>query len=243
MVHFARHVWRCCPSCARCSPCRPSPRPRARAMTSTRRLAACRRRSTKPNGSCDARRPVPEIRTLPATPRAGGTVALVASSPGRGLTFAWDLDDDGAFDDGNGATLTRSFPAGTRRVRVRATDEDGRAGESTLTVQLHAGNLAPTGSVGLEPEQPADRPAADGLGRRRGPRRRDHPHRSSTLTATAPTRSTSRSPPVPRRGRSARSTFAAAGERTLRARFTDDGGAGGRDRLGRRPRAATSRRR
>ncbi|HEY6887480.1 MAG TPA: hypothetical protein VI300_06865, partial [Solirubrobacter sp.] len=59
-------------------------------------------------GGCDARRPVPEIRTTPAAPRAGGAVELFARSPGRGVTFAWDLDDDGAFDDGDGATLKRT---------------------------------------------------------------------------------------------------------------------------------------
>ena len=99
-------------------------------------------------GGCDARRPTPEIRTTPTAPRAGRSVELVARSPGRGVTFAWDLDDDGAFDDGDGATLTRTFPAGTRKLRVRATDEDGRTGSSTVTVQFHADNLPPTGTWG-----------------------------------------------------------------------------------------------
>src|SRR5690349_8911948 len=57
----------------------------------------------EPNGPCDARRPVPAVWLTPASPRAGAPVRLAASSPGRGVAFAWDLDEDGAFDDGTGA--------------------------------------------------------------------------------------------------------------------------------------------
>jgi PKD repeat protein len=176
-----------------------------------------------PNGPCDARRPVPEIATMPASPRAGGPVRLAVSSPGRGVTFAWDLDEDGAFDDGDGAVLTRTFAAGTRRLRVRATDEDGRIGDASLGVHVHAGNLTPSGSVGLALSSPrtgqpltvsagaVDRDGrvtrieldADGDGTYEvdqaiGPD--DEPRVEHTVT------------------------FNTAGERTLKARFTDDGG-------------------
>src|SRR4051794_35553452 len=67
---------------------------------------------TVTNGRCDARRPAPQISVAPDAPRAGAPVELTASSWGRGLTYAWDLDDDGAFDDGTGTTRSpHSRPA------------------------------------------------------------------------------------------------------------------------------------
>src|SRR3954468_22566317 len=88
---------------------------------------------TVTNGRCDARRPAPQISVAPDAPRAGAPVELTASSWGRGLPYAWDLDDGGAFDDRTGATAQPTFTAGSRRVRVQATDEDGRTGEGTQT--------------------------------------------------------------------------------------------------------------
>ena len=106
------------------------------------------------SGRCDSRRPAPEVFSTPSAPRAGAPVQLRAASAGRGLTFAWDLDDDGAFDDATGATVSRSFPAGNPRVRVRATDDDGRTGETTTTLHVHATNLAPTGALSFNRSNP-----------------------------------------------------------------------------------------
>src|ERR1700754_2507420 len=72
---------------------------------------------------CENARPLPEIAGTPETPRAGAAISLGATSPGRGLTFAWDLDGDGAYDDATGSTASRVLAAGTPVVGVRATDD------------------------------------------------------------------------------------------------------------------------
>src|SRR4051794_16595238 len=114
------------------------------------------------NGTCDASRPAPSISAMPTLPLAGGPVKLTADSPGRGLTYAWDLDDDGAFDDAVGAEATTTFAtAGSKRVRVRATDEDGRTGEATQTLQVHVTNLKPQAIAYVTPNSPrAGQPVA-----------------------------------------------------------------------------------
>src|SRR4029079_8751966 len=86
------------------------------------------------NGRCAARRPVPAIYASPSAPRAGAPVTLSADSPGRGLTYKWDLDHDGAFDDATGAGTPATFTAGNHRVRVQATYEDVRVGQATTTL-------------------------------------------------------------------------------------------------------------
>jgi hypothetical protein len=97
------------------------------------------------NGRCDANRPVPDIAVTPELPRAGKPVKLTADSYGRGVTYAWDLDGDGAFDDANGGSATTTLGAGTHTVRARATDENGRTGSAALTLTTHAANLKPPG--------------------------------------------------------------------------------------------------
>ena len=112
-------------------------------------------------------------------------------------------------------------PAGTRkRVRVRATDEDGRIGEATRRCRCTS-------------RTSSRRPAA--YGRRRAARasgsrvtvsvygfdRRRHgrPHRARRSTATGPTRSQQADRRRARRRSSSTTvTFATAGERTVRAR-------------------------
>jgi PKD repeat protein len=88
---------------------------------------------------------------------------VTADSPGRGLTYAWDLDDDGAYDGATGADATTTFAAaGTKRVRVRATDEDGRTGDATHTLQVHVANLKPQSFVYVNPSSPrVGQPVAD----------------------------------------------------------------------------------
>ena len=51
----------------------------------------------------------------------------------------WDLDDDGAFDDGTGAEVTWTFAAaGTRTVRVRAVDADGEGDVASRAITVTA---------------------------------------------------------------------------------------------------------
>ena len=105
-------------------------------------------------GKCDSQKPDPSISTSPSTPRAGAPVQLNADSPGRGLKFAWDLDNDGAFDDATGPSVTRTFTAGDHKVRVLATDEDDRTGVSERTISAHAADHAPTASLYVTPSAP-----------------------------------------------------------------------------------------
>ena len=51
-----------------------------------------------------------------------------ADPDGTIAAYAWDLDNDGTFDDGVGPTAQRSFPNGsTYTVRLRVTDGNGAA--------------------------------------------------------------------------------------------------------------------
>ena len=55
-----------------------------------------------------------------------GARALVTTSGGGPLSFAWDLDRDGAFDDGTGPTATATLTTAVNRtVRVRVTNSAG----------------------------------------------------------------------------------------------------------------------
>ena len=59
------------------------------------------------------------------------------------LTYAWDLDGDGAFDDGTGVTIRRTYTsAGPLSVGLRVTDELGLSDETSL--QLDPGNSPPS---------------------------------------------------------------------------------------------------
>jgi PKD domain len=75
----------------------------------------------------------PEAGVAPITQEAdvGETVEWTAhgtdpDSPGIPLTFEWDLDDDGQYDDATGATVSRSFAGeGSYSVEARVTDDEG----------------------------------------------------------------------------------------------------------------------
>jgi PKD repeat protein len=76
----------------------------------------------------------------PANPAAGQAVTFTDTSTDSDGTVtgrAWDLDNDGAFDDGTGTTASRSFPAaGSYTVRLQATDDDGAPAVATRTVTV-----------------------------------------------------------------------------------------------------------
>jgi len=62
------------------------------------------------------------------------------------LTYAWDLDNDGQFDDGTGSTATRLFTAdGIYTVLVRVTDDANASDIDTLEIRV--GNVAPTATI------------------------------------------------------------------------------------------------
>jgi glucose/arabinose dehydrogenase/PKD repeat protein len=95
----------------------------------------------------------PPIAVATANPTSGAAPLTVAfdgtgsSDPdGDALTYAWDLDGDGAFDDG--ATATASFTytqPGAYTAALRVTDPSGASG--TASVPISAGNTPPTAVI------------------------------------------------------------------------------------------------
>jgi hypothetical protein len=77
------------------------------------------------------RRPAAAFTTSNAAPRVGQTAVFTSTSSdpdGPLAALAWDLDGDGAFDDGNGVTAQRSFAfAGIHIVRLQVTTPKARS--------------------------------------------------------------------------------------------------------------------
>jgi hypothetical protein len=73
--------------------------------------------------------PTADVALSQATPAPGEQVSLgatVAPAQSGASTLAWDLDDDGLFDDATGAAAVATFAStGIHLVRVRATFADG----------------------------------------------------------------------------------------------------------------------
>ena len=65
--------------------------------------------------------PQVEIDANPAQPEPGQQVALTAAGNVPYGLYEWDLDNDGAFDDGTGPTASVTTPRGVTTVAVRAT--------------------------------------------------------------------------------------------------------------------------
>ena len=87
-----------------------------------------------------------------ATP-ASGAAPLTVDFDGRPrptpngdtLSYAWDLDDDGAFDDSTSATASFTYTApGDHTVRLRVSDPSGLS--DTTTVMVHVGT-PPTATI------------------------------------------------------------------------------------------------
>jgi glucose/arabinose dehydrogenase len=66
--------------------------------------------------------------------------------PGASLSYAWDLDDDGAFDDATTPTASWTYQEpGTYTPELRVTDNLGASDTDAVTVT--AGNTAPTATI------------------------------------------------------------------------------------------------
>jgi glucose/arabinose dehydrogenase len=95
----------------------------------------------------------PPIAVATADPTSGAaplTVAFDGSASndpdGDTLTYAWDLDGDGAFDDATAATASYTYTqAGTRTAVLRVTDPSGAS--DTASVTISAGNTPPTAVI------------------------------------------------------------------------------------------------
>ena len=61
------------------------------------------------------------------------------------LSYAWDADGDGQFDDGNQATVNFTYPAGNYTATVKVTDPHGAS--DTDSVAIQAGNTPPTATI------------------------------------------------------------------------------------------------
>ncbi|HZA75921.1 MAG TPA: PQQ-dependent sugar dehydrogenase, partial [Acidimicrobiales bacterium] len=95
----------------------------------------------------------PPIAVAAADPTSGAAPLTVAfdgsasSDPdGDALTYAWDLDGDGAFDDATTATATYTYAQpGTYTAGLRVTDPSGASGTSSVTIS--AGNTPPAAVI------------------------------------------------------------------------------------------------
>jgi PKD repeat protein len=100
--------------------------------------------------------PVAAFSSSPAAPATADTVTFTSSSSdpdGSVASQAWDLDNDGAFDDGTAATASSTFAtAGTYTVRLQVTDDKGATGVTSRTVTVS--NRAPTASFSVSPAAP-----------------------------------------------------------------------------------------
>jgi MYXO-CTERM domain-containing protein len=99
----------------------------------------------------------------PPTGGVGVALQLGASAthldPSAQLTYAWDTDLDGTFDDGNGPTLSFTPVApGPTLVGVQVTDVDGHADVAYATIAVAVSNHPPE-ITALEPAERA--PFAD----------------------------------------------------------------------------------
>ncbi len=104
--------------------------------------------------------PTASFTRTPLVPVAGQSVTFTdtsTDSDGTIASRAWDLDDDGAFDDGTGATATRTFPtAGMHTVRLSVTDNSGAITTSTMNFAVDpVPNVLPAASFTHSPASPS----------------------------------------------------------------------------------------
>jgi uncharacterized repeat protein (TIGR01451 family) len=95
----------------------------------------------------------PPTARLTATPTSGPAPLAVhfdgtgSTDPdGDVLSYAWDLDGDGGFDDAFTATADRTYADGTFGVRLQVTDPSGATNVSSMTT-IVVGNDAPTAVI------------------------------------------------------------------------------------------------
>jgi PKD repeat protein len=106
--------------------------------------------------SVDNDPPTASISASTRTPFSSTPVTFTADADdpdGSIASYAWDLDDDGAFDDGTAATATASFPTrGPATVRLRVVDNEAAEAEASLAITVL--NQLPAISVAAFPADP-----------------------------------------------------------------------------------------
>jgi PKD repeat protein len=94
----------------------------------------------------------------PASPTVGQRIAFTSTSSdpdGTIVKQAWDLDNDGHFQDASGSTASRSFPAvGTYTVRLYVLDNSGASSIASRTVQVSI-VIAAAGDIACDPASPS----------------------------------------------------------------------------------------
>jgi PKD repeat protein len=102
----------------------------------------------------DNRAPTAKFSFTPAAPTTNDTVTFTSESTdpdGAIASQAWDLNDDGVFDDGTGASATRAFAkGGPHAVHLLVTDANGGTSVATQTVTVD--NRPPTASFTVDPQ-------------------------------------------------------------------------------------------
>jgi PKD domain len=96
------------------------------------------------------RTPVPSVVTLPVAPAPGQQVTLLSNSydpDGFISAFGWDIDNDGAFDDGSSSSVSTTFPAGRRRIALLVTDDSGDTASTTAFVEVGGAGVSASGAL------------------------------------------------------------------------------------------------
>ena len=95
----------------------------------------------------------PPVASFTATPSFGAAPLNVAfnasasSDPDAGdtLTYAWDLDGNGLYNDATGVSTSRTYGAGNVTVGLQVTDSHGATATTTRTIA--PGNTPPTATI------------------------------------------------------------------------------------------------
>jgi PKD repeat protein len=89
----------------------------------------------------------------PLTVTFDGTTS--SDADGDALSYAWDLDDDGSYDDSTLAKPTWTYAAGSYQVDLRVTDSKGATDTLDEPLRISAGNTKPTATINTPPSTTA----------------------------------------------------------------------------------------
>jgi hypothetical protein len=100
---------------------------------------AARQESLAPKANIAPRVQIVKTTQVPTPGQRAAYIAQSMDPDGAISKIEWDTDDDGRFDDATTGSLRVAFPAGTRTISARATDERGaRTVGSTKVVVVKA---------------------------------------------------------------------------------------------------------